>query len=302
MKRYFTLLFVALATLVSAQTTYQGNGASGFGGTVGNGSITFNNTNSTQFTIDFQAGDNANLGNAVVLYIDTGVMGRQVIDSDVRDLADGLRVAISRSSGTSDDSILAFPAGFEASHAIAFDNNFAGIWSIPVSGVIGDNGLNYVDTANLVNNGIGSYSLTVDFADLGLTQADAINFVGSLISTTGFGSDESFGASTTTSGGNAGFDGTTTISSSNTFQPTLSTNDFDVSAIDVLIMNRNLMVTGTNTSSMVAIYNTLGQEMLRRDTLAAGESLDLSSLSSGILIVRVQDAVGNTLSRKLILR
>lgn len=125
-KNYFlTVISLLFCFVVQAQVTYSGNGNSGFGdvfGGSGNIQITDNGTQ-ISFTLNKGLGD---LNNTMVIYIDSKSGGFSNT-STFTDTADGLRRGVSGFDGTN-RSTVNFPAGFEADYAIAFDQNFAGLW------------------------------------------------------------------------------------------------------------------------------------------------------------------------------
>lgn len=209
---------LSLATLSQA-ATYTGNGATGFGGSFGNGSLSI--TETTPGTIVFTltpSGTNWG-GNDAVLYLDTKA-GGLADTSTLTDTADGGR---SRLTGTSnsgaDRALVVFPSGFGADVGITFDtSSFAPAFDIT------NTPSNYT---YLGGNGIaadGPYSVTLTRTQLGLGPTDSFNFVGSLISGSNYRSNETIGTSTTSGGdsgpsggGNPGFTGTLTFSSSQTY-------------------------------------------------------------------------------------
>jgi hypothetical protein len=211
----------ALALSVSARAAvYLGNGATGFGGSLGNGSlsITDDGTNIT-FTLNNAGGFN---GNDVVVYIDS-VAGGFADTSQLSDDGDGGRESVSGFNSSNPSRTLAvFPAGFGADYALEFENNtFDGLFQL-VAG--GNNTMNFVGgnspTSPATN---GPYVVTVPLSDLGITSGDSFSFVGTLISTTAYRSNETIGDSVTIpdpAGGsapNAGFNGSTIFSSAEVY-------------------------------------------------------------------------------------
>ncbi|TKS57456.1 hypothetical protein [Mesohalobacter halotolerans] len=192
-KTLLFLTFIGLQSinLIKAQTTYNGNGNSGFGDVIGSSTLEFDDDGpSITGTFTKGVGD---FNDAMVIYISTGTAGRSVIDSNVNDQGDPLRRAIS-SAGT-DASDITFPAGFEATYAIAIDTGFGGLWSIPNSGTIGDNGLNFVSAVgNPSSNTQTSFSFAFDWSDIGLVTNDKFEFVITYLNSgNGFLSDEGYG-------------------------------------------------------------------------------------------------------------
>lgn len=204
-------------------TTYSGNGATGFGGALGNGSlaITADGAGNVTFTLNNASGFS---GNDVVVYIDS-VGGGFNNTSQFSDNGDGGRESISafnasNNSGAGSRVNITFPTGFNADYALEFENDtYDGLFGL-VAG--GNNSLNYITGQTPPTPG-GPYSLTIPLSDLGLSTGQGFTFVADLISTSAYGSNETIGASVTTpdpAGGsapNAGFNGSIAFSSVNTF-------------------------------------------------------------------------------------
>lgn len=227
------ILFVVLGFLSSsqAQTTtqsnYSGNGNSGFGGAIGQGSLLISNNASGNLSFTLTKGPGG-LADAFVIYFDT-VAGGITSTSSLNDQADGLRSAISGSSGgntgldANSRSLLSFQNGFAADYAFAMNTGFAAVWQLATGG---NNSLIYKNSANL--NSVTSTSSTFTFnfnvSEIGMTanSGQSFNFVGSYLNAgNSFRSDEAFGFNP--SGGNPGNGGignypTTTVSSSLSFQ------------------------------------------------------------------------------------
>jgi len=166
------LLSMLTIGLVNAQITFNGNGNSDFGGAVGQSSMTIDDDGTT-VTVSFTKGP-GQFNDAIVIYIDAAGNGRSQIDSQVNDQADDLRRAISSAGASA--SIVDFPPGFFATHAIAIDTNFGGLWQIPV-GSVGDGGLNFVTSVNssLNSNTQSSFTFSFDWTDIGRTGAPTEN-------------------------------------------------------------------------------------------------------------------------------
>src|SRR5438034_8711681 len=79
---------LAFVSLPAYATTYPGNGATGFGGTVGTGSLTVTDTTTTMtWTLNRRAGS---LNDALIVYLDT-IAGGFNDTSTFSDNGDGLR-------------------------------------------------------------------------------------------------------------------------------------------------------------------------------------------------------------------
>ncbi len=180
---HFALLLIAFAGSASAQTTYTGNGNTGFGGVVGPGSLVLSDDGTT-LTGVFTRGAGA-LNDALVLYLDTrpgGIASTSVL-ADNMDLG---RRAVSGFDGTN-RSTVTFPTGLEPDFGISIQNGFVGLFEL-VPGAA----LTYVTTGNLVVSG-STYTFDFSFAELG-RMGSTINFVGSYLNASNvFRSDEAFG-------------------------------------------------------------------------------------------------------------
>jgi hypothetical protein len=176
-KKYSFLLLFLIAAVTNAQVTYNANGGSSFAGPVGAGSMEISHdATNIYFNVTKGNPSTSNLDNFLVIYIDNGSTGRTVIDVNVSDFGDSHRRAISKSNSGD----LNFPPGFEATHAIAVENNFGGIWQIPSTGNIGTGGAN---NELIYKNSVGSsdgptdFTMTLAWADLGLASTDSIQFL-----------------------------------------------------------------------------------------------------------------------------
>ena len=156
----------------------------------------------TIITVSFTKGAGG-FNDSLVLYLDAGSLGRNTIGTQVNDRADALRSAISYMEATT-LKVLTLPSGFEATHAIAIDTGFGGLWQIPSSGSIGNNGLIFKSSVNstLNNAGQGTFTFSFNVADLGIAPntGATIGFVGTYLNefggagNLGFASNEGYGA------------------------------------------------------------------------------------------------------------
>ena len=201
-KLYLCLAFLfSILTTSYSQTSYTGNGASGFGGPVGGATMTLDDDGTT-ITATFTKGVGG-FNDTMVMYISNGNTGRTSIDGNVNDTADANRRAISNVGSSS----ITFPAGFEATHAIAINTGFGGLWGIPSSGSVGFNGLTFVDAVGgPAGAGDTSFSFSFDWSEIGLTNLSNFDFVitygnpNDSSSTVMFSSDEAFGGGISGSG------------------------------------------------------------------------------------------------------
>lgn len=190
MKKFYPLVFLILLTVVSqGQQTFSGNGKTGFGGTVGAGSLVISN-DATTYNFSFTKGP-GDLNDAVVVYIDskTGGFGST---AGFNDNNDGLRTATSGYSSSTNKSVLTFPSGFLPDYAIAFDQGFAAIFELVNGGPVS---FNYVGSANLTPTGTTNavYNFTALKSQLSIVSDASFNFLVTYISTTAFRSNEFIG-------------------------------------------------------------------------------------------------------------
>ena len=237
------------------------NGNSGFGGAVGEGHFFFSGDGSNP--INFAMSTNANeMDDILVLYIDTGATGRNIIDATVDDNADNHRIAISNSNAFGFGSIIQFPTGFEASYAVAIDVNFGGLWSIPSTGNVGEGELNFITSVNssLSASNQTFYEFNFNWEDIGLTITDEFHFVGVYVSSTGYSSDEGYGngiVNGTEGSNNIEFTGYITLPGCSV---TLSDSVNSFHLIKAYYSNDMLFVNGINEEVMISVYDIHGRK------------------------------------------
>ncbi len=174
-------------------TTYSGNGDTGFGGPIGNGSLSLTDDGTTLFGTLSKGLNNFN--DVLVVYVDSAPGGFSST-AGFGDANDGLRKAISGFDGGASRSTLTFAGGFSPDYALALgpsSDNFGGVWSLANGG---GNSLGYAGSANLspVGNAAAStYTFSVSLALLGLTPGNgqSLELFGTYISNTGYRSTES---------------------------------------------------------------------------------------------------------------
>ncbi len=191
MKSCLALVAWVLGLCLSARAaTYSGNGKSGFGGAIGQGSLTLTDDGAiVSGTVTKGAAGGFN--DALVLYVDS-VPGGFTNTSGFTDSGDGLRKAISGFDGDTNRSVLTMPSGFGADYAIALgptNENFGGLWRLS------SGSLSYLASVNLNpirNASSPSYTFSFDVGEIGLTPRSGQSFrlLGTYISNTGYRSDE----------------------------------------------------------------------------------------------------------------
>ncbi|MBT8254512.1 MAG: T9SS type A sorting domain-containing protein [Flavobacteriaceae bacterium] len=259
MKHIYILLTSLLVSFGFAQTDYSGNGNSGFGDVIGSSNLNINDDGTTiTFTLTKGTGG---FFDALVLYFDTGVSGRSTIDGNVADQADPLRKAISNED-LSNSTLITFPASFEASHAIGLDASFGGLWSIPSTGTIMDNGLVFITSANsdLIDANQAVCTFSINWSDLGLTSSDSFDFVGLYLNASNaFSSDEGYGDGIAP--GNPG-GGTITYTGSRTYSNTLGLDESNYLDLNISYLNEKLKINGLDGFFNVSVYDMLGRTIV----------------------------------------
>ncbi len=201
-KNYLTTgaILALISSSALAQTTYNGNGNTGFGGPVGNGNLVVSD-DGTSVTFNFNAASSLS-GNDLVIYIDS-ITGGFSSTSGFNDSQDGGRSAVSGytstgNGGGSGQSTLTFASGFLPDYAIDVQSGYASLFGLNNGG---NNSLNFITGA--AQSGTSPYTLTVPLVDLGLTPGAAQSFglFGTFISETGYRSTEALAGNDTGSQG-----------------------------------------------------------------------------------------------------
>ena len=299
MKKNYILLFALLSVLgISAQAIYNGNGNSGFGGTLGGATLTLNDDGTTvTATFNKGAGD---LTNVVVIYFDTK-SGGFADTSTLTDAADGGRRAISSWDG-GQGSRITFPTGFEADYALTFSNNFSALFELDATSHT------FIDGANLSPSGdptTPSYTLSFDFSEIGITATDSFDFVVTYISDTAYLSNEVIGStsSITPDGGgtNPGFTGFINFDVAEIYDSVLSNEFFNASDIKVFATpNKSINIHGLRSEATVRVYDVLGKEVLMQTISENQVNLSASYLKAGVYIVKLDTAYGSR-TKKIVL-
>jgi hypothetical protein len=156
-----------------AQVTYYGNGNDDFGGAVGNGSLEISHTG-TDINFEFTRGNTGDFNDYMVIYIDNGSAGRNVIDGNVNDTDSSQRRAVSNTNSGN----LTFPAGFEATHALTLSDTDGDLFSIPATGTVNNGGLNQITgIASPGNANFANHTFSISWANIGLSSTDSFSFV-----------------------------------------------------------------------------------------------------------------------------
>ena len=191
MKYFYLFLFTfLLGNVLIAQSTYNGNGATGFGGGIGAStlSVTDDGTTAT-FTLTRGTG---NVNDFFVLYIDSKVGGFNNT-STLNDQNDANRRAISGVDG-GNRSVANFASGFDADYALSVNTSFGGFWELAAGG---NNSLAFIKSTGVFSsNAFTTYTFTLTKTELGIAAMDpfVFKFTAALISGTAFRSNEGYGA------------------------------------------------------------------------------------------------------------
>ncbi|MBK9121068.1 MAG: hypothetical protein IPM18_15915 [Phycisphaerales bacterium] len=170
-----------------------GGGGSGFGGTVGNGTL-FMKSDANFLYIAFQPG--AAVNDLVTIMLDTRAGG--YTDADMNDTADGGRRAVSNLSANANDP---FDPAFLPDFGLVFASWGSVLFELTAGTDPGH--LNFLDF-----NGSGALprEYAIPLATLGVAPGGAVDFFVAYIADSGFGSNESIPAySPLNSGDNPGF-------------------------------------------------------------------------------------------------
>ena len=196
-----------LTASAQAQSTYQGNQSLGFGGQIGNQTLTVSDSASTGLISFFFTSNGIN---DVAFYFSTGSAG-VASTSTVTDTTSEATRTISGDGTTAGHSVLTFANGFNAGYAVALGGSTGSgsLYSISTTGL-----LTLVSTVNEVENGTATngYSFSLNATSIGLTAGSgaSFNFVASLgnandgNSTNYYRSNEAFGPSNVSNEGSTG--------------------------------------------------------------------------------------------------
>src|ERR1035441_612007 len=147
------LALLLLSSVPVRADQYRGNGNTGFGGAIGNGTLTLSD-DGTNISGTLTAGGSMN--DVLVLYIQTGPSGF-TNTSGFNDQGDSCRQAVSGASA-SGRSLLTFANGFQPNYAIVLApaaTGTGGLWQLTNGG---NNSLVYLGSVNLAPlNNTGPY-------------------------------------------------------------------------------------------------------------------------------------------------
>jgi hypothetical protein len=195
----FAIILAAIGLLFSAWPApadqYSGNGDTGFGGAIGNGTLTLTD-DGTNISGTLTVG--GSMDDVVVLYIQTG-SGGFADTSGFNDQQDACRQAISGVSA-SGRSLLTFASGFQPNYAIALAPTAAGtggLWQLANGG---SNSLVYLGSVNLAPlDNSGPYTFSFPAALIGMIPGvrSTIQVFGTYVRTDGYRSTETIAGNLT---------------------------------------------------------------------------------------------------------
>lgn len=220
------LLAAALVAAAPARAqvshTYSGNGATGFSGYLGKGSVTVTRAKDGDITFALYPNTKQLGGNAVALYLDTQP-GGFASTATLADNGDpGHEIISGANTGTNPKingdhkpsrSVVTFAPGFKADYALSFEGGYVGLFKLAAGK---DNSLIFVAGATQKQ---APYTLTVPAAKIGLAPGSSFKFVATLISgANAYRSNETLGKTVAGSGGPVpGFNGPVTFVNFETF-------------------------------------------------------------------------------------
>ena len=190
------------ATLVSVSlsgfATYSGNGNSGFGGTIGGGSLTLTD-DGTILSGTLTKGPSG-FNDVLVLYVDTAPGGFSDTSGFFDDGGggDALRKAISGYTATDNGggagrSLMTFASGFSPDYAIALGPsaaNFGGVFQLANGGANSFPYQGSADLSGLGNANNATYTFSLNLSQIGVTAGQSFELFGTYISGSGYRSDE----------------------------------------------------------------------------------------------------------------
>jgi hypothetical protein len=214
MIRKLAVALLSLTASAAMAATYSGNGATGFGGTIGNGSLSLTD-NGTTVTGTITTG--ADFNDGFVIYIDstpTGANATQISSAaGFTDTADNNRGAITNRGLNTIN--LPIAADF-ALALLPAQGPFGGLWSL-------SNGANlpFIANANLTPLSAtgGPYTFSFNLSDIGLTAGQSFNFVTTYLNgSNAFLSNETLSGTTGLGATNPGTPSTVTLAGFQTYQ------------------------------------------------------------------------------------
>jgi hypothetical protein len=207
------LALLSLTATAAMAASYNGNLATGFGGTVGNGNL---NLTSSGGVVNGTFTEGGAFNDGFVLYIDstpTGANATQISTAaGFTDSADTNRGAITERGVNTVNLPIAADFAIALSPA---QGTFGGLWSL-------SNGANlpFISSVNLLplNSTGPTYTFSFNLSDIGLNPGDSFNFVTTYLNgSNGFLSNETLDGTTGLGATNPGTGATVTLAGFQTF-------------------------------------------------------------------------------------
>ena len=236
------------ATVASAQT-YQGNGNSGFGGPLGNGTLTVTD-DATAGTVTFSLATGTGGGfNDIGFFFATGHAN---LTGDATD--GGNRVVTGYNGIAGDKATVNFAAGFQANFGLDLNGGgtpFATLYSISST----TNSVAYVSSPAVTNATGGIYSFTLTDAALGIVAGQSVNFVAYLLNPNSAdtnGNNADYLSNETLGASNLGIGATLTFSASDTYVTSAPSTVPEPSTWAMVAAGASLLVLGLRRRSVQA--------------------------------------------------
>ena len=269
----------------------------GAGGVIGNGHF-LHSFSETTFEFHFAVYSTEGLNDILVIYLDTGAPGRNIIDNTIDDAGDAYRVAITNSDVSGLGSTISFPPGFEAAYAIAFDTNSAGLYGIPDSGNVETGGLNYISpvTSTLISSDQGFFDIGFNLSDIGITSNEGFYFVAVYVGADGYIYDEGYGDGIvpgTTGADDVIFSLPRYIYNNPGCLNFLSAHESIQNFIDAEFMDNELYVRGINDEVIIEVYDIPGRKTFDKRLLIQEEAkipLNLTANQLQFIVIRTDNS------------
>ncbi len=188
--KHLLLLCLFISSATFAQTTnYPGNGKSGFGGAVGQGTLAITDTGDSIF---FRLTKGPGQFNDVLVFYIDAIAGGISSTQGLRGSGSAVSTAAAGYNNESQQSVLTFPANFQADLAVGFNKDTGNVFFYAF-------GVQTTGSATEIvpkgSNTSPNYTQKVSKASLGLSGPVTFKFIGTYISNTAYRSDEGFGES-----------------------------------------------------------------------------------------------------------
>jgi hypothetical protein len=232
---------VGMLSVPSFATVYSGNGATGFDGAVGNGSLSLTDSGG-MLNVAFTPGAGDAFNDGLVIYIDSSPGAPDLNPGDTpgyynsnatlqdnggfgaQTEATATYAANPNDSNANTKVGLTFPTGFYADYALVIANNGMNVFELPSQNTPAGNG-SLIIVGSFISNATSPYGGTIPLSEIGVTPGNSFDLLGNYIANSAYGSNETIGTSVTvpsgTSSPNAGFNGSVTWSTFGVYTTTV---------------------------------------------------------------------------------